>query len=235
MIDLVEAGRRLWETIDADPNAQADDAQPVTNLVEQGRQLWEATTAPFSATRSASFSAGAKPDTAGLSAIQQNQHSPAPVREIETIISSLVNAGRDVDARLAHQLRETMAPLSRRERADLAIAVDDALASTDDLDEASRKALALLGDATARAARRETIGGRVPWIEWIAERCALLAEDRAFICQRMRTLPPRVAERTAMRYVDAWHAAADAEPQHHLKANRGRAAANRSLLAVVKR
>lgn len=234
MIDLMEVGRRLWESGDTQHGNHPNQARPALDLMELGRQLWDDETADSASAAVRSSSATAEPSDSGLSANPQNPQHSAPMREIEAIISSLVAAGHDVDARLAHRLRETMAPLSRRERADLAIAVDDALASTDDLDAASRNALALLGDAKARAPRRETIGGRVPWIEWIAERCALLAEDRAFICQRMRTLPPRVAERTATRYVDAWHAAADAEPQHHLKANRGRAAANRSLLALIR-
>ncbi|MEC8918508.1 MAG: hypothetical protein VX796_12960 [Pseudomonadota bacterium] len=276
MIDLMEVGRQLWESGDAQHGNRSNQARPALDLMELGRQLWDDEMAESSSATVRNSSATAQPDDSGLSASPQNpqaarigaentrhpqlsathpqttapltaglsanpqypQH-PAPVREIEAIISSLTDAGHDVDARLAHRLRETMAPLSRRYRADLALAVDDAMTATSDPDKASRRAMALLGDATARGSwngtsSRGPIGDRMQWIDWIADRCALLTEDRTFICRRMRTLPPRAAERTARRYVATWHAAAEAEASPVKQDNAGRAAANRSLLALVR-
>ncbi|KAA0017144.1 hypothetical protein F0A16_14155 [Salinicola corii] len=234
MIDLMEVGRRLWESGDTQASTSFTQARPALDLMELGRQLWDDETAESSSATIRNSSANAEPNDTGLSADPQNPQHPAPMREIEAIISSLVAAGHDVDARLAHRLRETMAPLSRRDRADLAIAVEDAMTATSDPDETSRRALALLGEASPKAPHRETIGNREPWIDWIAGRCPLLAEDRTFICRRMRTLPPRAAERTARRYVAIWHSAVEVEPSPVKQENAGRAAANRSLLALVR-
>lgn len=234
MIDLMEVGRRLWESGEALHDSHAKQARPALDLMELGRQLWDDEMAGSSSATVRNSSATAEPSDNGLSANPQNPQRPAPMWEIEAIISSLMATGHDMDARLAHRLRKKMAPLSRRDRADLAVVVDDALSSTKDTSEASRRALTLLSSEAAKASRRETIGNREPWIDWIADRCTLLAEDRTFICRRMRTLPPKAAERTARRYVATWHTAAEAEPSPVKQENAGRAAANRSLLALVR-
>lgn len=236
MIDLMETGRRLWESGDTQRGGNPDQPRPAMDLMELGRQIWEegAADADSPPTAVRHSSAPAQSSDSGPSAKPQYPQPPAPISEIEATITGLADAGRAVDARLAHRLRDVLAPMDRATRADLITAVDDALASTNDLDEANRRAMALLGDATARAPLRGAIGDRVPWIAWIAERCPLLAEDRTFICRRMRTLPPKAAERTAKRYVDTWRMAAEAEPSPVKQENAGRAAANRSLLALIR-
>lgn len=87
---------------------------------------------------------------------------------------------------------------------------------------------------TIQASRSGLVSDHPSWTDWIAEQCPLLLEDRQYVFLRLRTLPPRSAERAARRYVETWHAAATAEPKPHAKDNRGRTAANRTLLALIR-
>ena len=64
------------------------------------------------------------------------------------------------------------------------------------------------------------------WIAWIKERCPLVTGDVAHLVTTMAMLHPRLQQRLAERYVEVWRAAADDEPQHHRRDNRGRRAAN---------
>lgn len=64
------------------------------------------------------------------------------------------------------------------------------------------------------------------WLEWIAERCPLVSEDRVHIALGLIRLHPRMQQRLAERYVETWRAAADDEPTFHKRDNAGRRAAN---------
>ena len=144
-------------------------------------------------------------------------------------------AGRDLGLPLVNRLRDVMAPMDRPTRANLAAAIDDAFEAAQGIKEARQQVADLLDAHTPRQAKPECLADRPDWITWIGERCPLLPEDRIFILRRLHTLPPRATERAARRYVETWQAAAEAEPQTQAKDNRGRAAANRTLLALVRR
>ncbi|APX94299.1 hypothetical protein BWR19_15905 [Halomonas sp. 1513] len=135
---------------------------------------------------------------------------------------------------LANRLRDVLAPMDRHARAILAAAIDDAFETAKDAKEAQQEVAKLLGVWIPKQPRRGSLAGRVDWIDWIADRCPLVPEDRRFICVRLRTLPPKARERAARRYVATWQEAAEAEPKDHCKTNRGRCAANRSLLALIR-
>ncbi|HCR96868.1 MAG: hypothetical protein ACTH5L_05900 [Halomonas sp.] len=64
------------------------------------------------------------------------------------------------------------------------------------------------------------------WLEWIAERCPLVPEDRRHVATGLLRLHPRMQQRLAERYVEEWRAAADDEPTYHKRDNAGRHAAN---------
>ena len=77
--------------------------------------------------------------------------------------------------------------------------------------------------------------GLQQWVEWIAEQCPLLTDDRAFVAGKLALLPSDGQEIAARRYVKAWLAGADAQPQPVRKENAGRFAANQTLLRVSRR
>ena len=64
------------------------------------------------------------------------------------------------------------------------------------------------------------------WLEWIAERCPLVPEDRRHVATGLLRLHPRMQQRLAERYVETWRSAADDEPTYHKRDNAGRHAAN---------
>lgn len=71
------------------------------------------------------------------------------------------------------------------------------------------------------------------WMAWISERCPLIPEDQRYVHRSLISLSPSLRERMAKRYVAAWHTAAANMPCEHQRENAGRAAANRTLLAVI--
>lgn len=64
------------------------------------------------------------------------------------------------------------------------------------------------------------------WLPWITDRCPLVAQDKGHIMRGLYHVHPRLKQRLAVRYVEAWKEAADAEPLAHRKDNAGRLAAN---------
>jgi len=94
---------------------------------------------------------------------------------------------------------------------------------------------------------------RGDWLEWIAGQVPLVPGDREYVWARLATLPAQAVERVARRYVETWQTTADralAEMSPDNRAwwaaceqkdapwpigptNRGRDAANRTLLALV--
>ncbi|MFG6178539.1 hypothetical protein ACGTN6_14975 [Halomonas sp. THAF12] len=245
MIDLMEIGRRLWEggeplpTESEQPSAQG---RPAIDLMTMDSEAWEKPAGdPPPLRESASVrntSAAGEPQPARFSANPQNPQpaTPAPAHEAEAIIAALVQrAGRDLGRPLVNRLRNVLAPMDRATRASLAAAIDDVFETAQDIEEGRQQVAGLLDACTPRQTKPERLAGQPDWTTWIGEHCPLLPEDRAFIQRRLHTLPPRAAERAARRYVETWQAAAVAEPKPHAKDNQGRAAANRSLLALVRR
>ncbi|VVZ96746.1 hypothetical protein HALO32_02853 [Halomonas lysinitropha] len=242
MIDLMEIGRRLWE---GDEPPTVMEASPkgrqAVDLMELGGEALDIPAGDPQALReSANFrnaSASGKPHPPGFSANPQNPQPPrpAPAHEAEAIITALTrDVGRDLGLPLVTWLREVLAPMGRPERASLAAAIDDAFEAAQGPREARQEVAKLLDAHTPRQAHRDDLAGRPAWIEWIADRCPLVHEDRAFVCKRLKTLPPKAVERAARRYVETWQAAAAAESREAAKENRGRTEANRTLLALVK-
>lgn len=229
MIDLMEIGRRLWEGDEPPPLMESSPkGRQALDLMELGSEAW-CGPATFRSARG-----DENPHSMGFSASPQLPQ-PAPAHEVESIITALVrDAGRDLGRPLANRMREVLAPMGRDARASLAAAIDDAFEAAQCAEKARQRAAKLLEAHTPRQAHREELAGRPAWIDWIADRCPLVHEDRAFICQRLKTLPPKAVERAARRYVETWHNAAATEPRPHVKDNRGRNAANRTLLALVK-
>ena len=72
------------------------------------------------------------------------------------------------------------------------------------------------------------------WMGWITDRCPLLPEDRTHVVRGLFRLHPRLQQRLAKRYVEAWHAAADDEPKYHKRDNAGRRAANLIITHLLK-
>lgn len=83
------------------------------------------------------------------------------------------------------------------------------------------------GGKVAQVADVSTYSEEVPdWLDWIAQRCPLVPEDRRHVAAGLLRLHPRIQKRLAERYVEAWRAAADDEPMYHKRDNAGRRAAN---------
>lgn len=83
------------------------------------------------------------------------------------------------------------------------------------------------GSKVAQVAGGSTYSEEVPdWLDWIAERCPLVPEDRRHVAAGLLCLHPRMQQRLAERYVEEWRAAADDEPTYHKRDNAGRRAAN---------
>lgn len=159
---------------------------------------------------------------------------PAPAHEAETIITALVSgAGRDLGLPLVNRLRDVLAPMDRPARSKLAAQIDDAFDGASSIGQARRRAFEILDAYVLTQSHRATLVDQPAWIDWIAERCPLLSEDRAFIAQRLHTLPAKARQRIAWRYVETWKNVAADEPRPHAKDNRGRTAANRTLLALI--
>lgn len=72
------------------------------------------------------------------------------------------------------------------------------------------------------------------WTEWIAQRCPLLPEDKAHVAKGLYRLHPRIQQRLAERYVDAWREGHDAEPSPVKQENAGRRAANIIITKLLK-
>lgn len=80
---------------------------------------------------------------------QVGQDKAGPAHEVETLLATLADSGRDLGPALAHRLRETLAPLSRQVRAELVAVIDDAFEVVPDVEAARRQAYHLLSDAKA--------------------------------------------------------------------------------------
>ena len=75
---------------------------------------------------------------------------------------------------------------------------------------------------------------RTDWLDWISGRCNVLPEDRTHVAKMLCRLHPRLQQRLAERYVEAWRAAADDEPKYHRRDNAGRRAANIIITKLMK-
>jgi len=73
----------------------------------------------------------------------------------------------------------------------------------------------------------------MPWLAYVPRHCELVPDDRRYLLHHLATCPEAEAMRLAHHYVETWHAAAETEPLPSAKDNRGRTAANRTLLALV--
>ncbi|MGO2146359.1 hypothetical protein [Halomonas sp.] len=83
------------------------------------------------------------------------------------------------------------------------------------------------GAKVAQVADGSTYSEEVPdWLEWIAQRCPLVPEDRRHVATGLLRLHLKMQQRLAERYVETWQAAANKEPKPHRKDNAGRRAAN---------
>lgn len=84
-------------------------------------------------------------------AFEENQPS-APTADIDTIINFLVDqVGRDLGTELARRMRHVMAPMSRKDRAELAAALDDAFEVAPSVGAARWQCHRLLSDNKALA------------------------------------------------------------------------------------
>ncbi len=177
---------------------------------------------------------------------QAEQREVGQEREIEMLLAALADAGRDLGPKLAHRLRETLVPLSQQVRAELLTVVDDAFEVALDVDDARRHAGHLLGDSAAVEAAKavwpaypapppiEALAAassdvEPPWMTYVARHCELVPDDWCYLLHRLTGRPAVEADKLARQYVEAWAAAAYAEPQAHRRANAGRRAANAML------
>lgn len=96
-------------------------------------------------------------------------------------------------------------------------------------------ALSCTEESDAEGTAQESPTGLLQWVEWIGEQCPLVPDDRTFIAGKLSMLPKSGQEFAARRYVKAWLAGADAEPQPVRKESAGRFAANQTLLRVSQR
>ncbi|MGO2133713.1 MAG: hypothetical protein ACTH3D_12615 [Halomonas sp.] len=84
-------------------------------------------------------------------AFDENQ-APGPLSDIDTIISVLVKqVGRDLGPELVRRARHVMAPMSRKDRAELAAALDDAFEVAPSVGAARWQCHRLLSDNKALA------------------------------------------------------------------------------------
>jgi len=220
----------------ASPSAFEEKNAPGNRwLSKLNRQPQRLEDTPPTPTPSVTHDSRQMPTMAGDTQAPEEGQPPAPLHEAESLIIALVeSAGRDLGQPLIDRLHHVLAPMGRTSRASLAAAIDDAFEAAQGTEEARQRVVELLDGHSPSQPHRNSLAGRPTWIDWIAKRCPLLPEDKAFVFHRLRTLPPRAAERTARRYVETWHAAATAEPRQQAKDNRGRTAANRTLLALIR-
>lgn len=83
------------------------------------------------------------------------------------------------------------------------------------------------GQRATKAANRTA--NDAPWLAHIARHCELVLDDRRYLLHHLAAGSDAEAMRLAHRYIEAWAAAAYAEPQAHRRANVGRRAANAML------
>ncbi|MHA3026740.1 hypothetical protein [Chromohalobacter israelensis] len=153
---------------------------------------------------------------------------PAPLHEIEFVIGALTRGvGHDLGHDLEARLRRAMARMSRRARAELAAAVDDAFEAGANIEQA-RLSISrhLPGGGNLEPATAEQ------WVERIAKHCPVNHDDRRYLGDLLRLLPDRRRVTAACWYMRAWLQAADAEPLPHHRDNAGRRAANATLRPV---
>ncbi|PJX15631.1 hypothetical protein CWI66_00635 [Halomonas sp. 141] len=155
------------------------------------------------------------------------QEEAGPLREIDTLLAALSEAGHNLGHDLEARLRRAMDKMSRQARAELAAAIDDAFEAGASIEQARlsiSRHLSGGGDLGPASAER--------WVEWIATRCPINRDDRRFIGDLLRLLPARRRATAACWYSRAWLQAADAEPLPHRRNNVGRRAANATLRPV---
>lgn len=153
-----------------------------------------------------------------------------PAHEVEALLVALRQAGHDLGIDLEARIRRSMANLSRQARAELTAAIDDAFDAGASIEQARLSISRHLpggGDLGPASAER--------WVEWIATRCPINRDDRRFIGDLLRLLPPKRRATASTWYTRAWLQAADAEPLPHHRDNAGRRAANATLRPVRRR
>lgn len=180
---------------------------------------------------------------------QAEQDTAGPAHEVEMLLAALADVGRDLGSELERQLRKTLAPLSRKIRAELVAVIDDAFEVAPDVEAARKQSRRLLSNAKALEAAKAVwpeypepsapsitqppAAGRVepvaPWLAHIARHCELLPDDRRYLLHHLAARSDAEAMRLARRYVEAWAAGADAEPIPQRRDNAGRRAANTLL------
>jgi hypothetical protein len=150
-----------------------------------------------------------------------------PAHEVEALLVALRQAGHNLGHDLEARLRRAMDKMSRQARAELAAAIDDAFEAGTSIEQARLSISRHLpggGDLDPASAER--------WVEWIATRCPINADDRRYLGDLLRLLPARRRATAACWYSRAWLQAADAEPLPHRRNNVGRRAANATLRPV---
>lgn len=147
---------------------------------------------------------------------------PGPAHEVDGIIEVLVTqVHRQLGPELVSLIRRTMHPMDQESRANLAAAIDDAFARH--------------GTAKGREHATQVVKSHLyplslhEWLDWIAERCPINAEDRRYIENRILSLPQAKIATACHWYVQAWQKAAQEEPKPHRQENMGRRAANTAL------
>jgi hypothetical protein len=168
-------------------------------------------------------------DCQSVKAAANDPEPPASEADIDLLLENLrfdfTGAQlHDIDDELDGVIRLVMRPMGRMASAELAAAIDDHLAQL----EGGLQAMALLEE-------RIKVQEPATWLDWIKAECSLVEDDSKFVCKALDLLSPGDQEQAAHRYVAAWQAAAQAEPQSHRKANAGRRAANQTLLPARNR
>jgi len=91
------------------------------------------------------------------------------------------------------------------------------------------------GGKVAQVADDSTYSEEVPdWLDWIAQRCPLLPEDKAHVARGLYRLHPRIQQRLAERYAETWRRGHDAEQSAVKQENAGRRAANLIITKLLK-
>lgn len=114
------------------------------------------------------------------------QEEAGPLREIDTLLAALSEAGHNLGHDLEARLRRAMAKMSRQARAELAGAIDDAFEASASIEQA-RLSISrhLPGGGDLGPASAEW------WVSWVASRCPINADDRRYLGDLLRLRPVR--------------------------------------------
>ncbi|MEQ6917030.1 hypothetical protein [Halomonas aquatica] len=150
-----------------------------------------------------------------------------PARDIDTIIEVMTQqVGRPLGDELIGLMRETMRPMSRQARADLAAAIDDCFERVESEQAGRHQATELMREPVTQG---EALGSFSEALEWITARCSLETGDTSYLAKHLMLMSQPAMASAAERYVATWQAAAEGEPALHRRANAGRRAANAFL------